>query len=666
MSNDIAIVGMAGCFPEASNIAEYWSNVKKGRCSISDFSNDELAGLGVPENLLKNKLYIKAKGWLKNADCFDAGFFNFSQHDAQLLDPQYRLLLSVVWQAFENSAYIPSTYPGKVGIFVGSSNIDSYSTTRNLLNYDESILTANNFSVMLHNAKDFLATLIAYKLNLRGPAINIQTACSTSLVAVHTGCQSLLSGDSDLVVAGATCVSTPLKSGYLFQEGLMLSPTGKCSTFDERANGIVVGNASAAIILKRYTDAVRDCDHIHAIIKGSAVNCDGNNRIGFTAPAVTGQTQVIEQALNNAQLSPTEISYIETHGTGTILGDLIEIESLKSVFKSKNVKARKVVLGTSKPNIGHTDVVSGVAGLIKTVEALKEKVLPPAIHFTNASKQLNLDQTNFEVNTKLKSWMPKQAVRYAGVSSFGMGGTNAHVILQEAPKANDVSIPPISSLNYLLLSAKSVTSLNNMIQELAEFLITRQDMKLSEIAYSLQVGRQSFQHRVAFECESVADAIAQCENPSKLENSFSSGVVQDWLGGKEIDWKDLYKDLMIQRVPLPGYHFEKVKYWACHEALQFPKFKSVSTSESSTKRQKKINVAKIKIIVQGVFEEFLSLENPNIEDSFEVLGGDSLTALLITHELNKLLNLKLPFSIFDNNLSILTLSRSIMLHIENQ
>jgi acyl transferase domain-containing protein len=529
---DIAIIGMSGRFPGASNIDEFWSNINNKINSIAQFSDNELINAGVSPELIQNPGYVKVKGYLKNAEFFDAGFFKFSRHEAEILDPQYRLFFEATWEALENAGYVPDKYSGKIGIFAGSSNIDGYYLNNLRQNQNiGSTLLSDNFTVMLYNAKDFLSALLAYKLNLRGPAVTVQTACSTSLVAVTMACQSLLNFESDIALAGGTCVTMPLKSGYMFQDGMMLSPTGKCSTFDKDANGIVLGNGLGVIVLKRLSEALKDGDYIHAVIKGFSVNSDGSEKIGFTAPGILGQQVVVQDALKRANIQPEMISYIETHGTGTILGDLIEIEALTRVFKKQ---ANDIALGSVKPNIGHLDAASGIAGLIKVVQALKYKILPPNIHFETPNPQINFQQTSFYINTVSAPWKSVASKYYAGVSSFGIGGTNVHIILTEAPQytvKNNILKPVL-----LVLSARTIMTLNQMRKNLAIFLNNNHDINLANVAYTLQFGRKHFKYRIAYICSTIEEAINYLQKSETNILITSSNTEQEQLVPRQISF----------------------------------------------------------------------------------------------------------------------------------
>lgn len=656
---DIAIIGMAGRFPGADSVDQFWANIVAKRDAISFFEHDTLIQAGVSPDLLSNPKYIKAKGFLENASLFDADFFGFSKHDAIILDPQYRLFLETVWEALENAAYAPEAYTGKIGLFAGSSSIDSYFAHSLAIN-NESSLLAQNFNVLKYNAKDFLTMLLAYKLNLRGPAITIQTGCSSSLVATCMACQSLLSLESDIAIAGGVSITVPLKSGYLFQDGMMLSPSGQCRAFDKDADGSVSGNGLGVVVLKRLNAALNDGDHIHAIIKGFAVNNDGHHRMSFTAPSIQGQQEVIETALARAKIKPEMISYIEAHGTGTILGDLIECSALTEVFKEVPTR---VALGSVKPNIGHLDVAAGISGLIKTVQALKHKVLPPNIHFNTPNPHIDFNHTPFYINTESAPWDSPDANRYAGVSSFGIGGTNAHIVLQEAPASRCKAEAP--SLQLFVLSARTPSALAQAKHKLARYLQDNPLINHADVAYTLQVGRKHFKCRDMFVCLSTDDAITKLSALKTNSSQEHADTSQEklgrlWLEGQSVDWSALHSEKR-SRVPLPSYPFERQAYWISREIPGSLSEAIVPSPQNITSSSEYIEKE-----IKRLFEYFLVQDDVNVSHDFQSLGGDSLVALQIGFEINKALNVKLPFSIFEKNPSVKDLTLLIVTNRENK
>lgn len=505
--DEIAIIGMAGRFPGANNVDSFWQNLRSGVESISFLTDEELIRAGVDSGLLNNPDYVKANGILEDIDLFDASFFGFSPREAEITDPQHRIFLECVWEALENAGYNSDIYSGQIGIFAGVA-ASSYLLS-NLYPNQYLMESADSYQILIGNEKDFLPTLVSYKLNLKGPSINVQTACSTSLVAVHLACQSLLNGESDIALAGGITVGAQQKTGYQYQQGGIQSPDGHCRAFDAQAQGTIGSNGLGVVVLKRLEDAQRDGDYIHAVIKGSAVNNDGSLKVGYTAPSVDGQREVILEALALAGVEPETISYVETHGTGTVLGDPIEIKALTQAFRTSTNKKGFCAIGSLKTNIGHLDTAAGVAGLIKTVLALKHKQIPPSLHFQKPNPQIDFANSPFYVNTKLSEWKTNGTPRRAGVSSFGIGGTNAHVILEEAPVLKTGNFPSLQSRpsQLLLLSAKTTTALDTATTQLRDYLEQNLDTSLPDVAYTLQVGRRAFDYRRIIICHDRDDAV---------------------------------------------------------------------------------------------------------------------------------------------------------------
>jgi acyl transferase domain-containing protein len=503
--DQIAVIGMAGRFPGAKNIDEFWRNLRGGVESIAFFSPEELAASGIDPDLLSDPKYVNATGFLEGAEAFDAAFFGYSPREAELMDPQHRIFLECAWTAMEHAGYDPEEYDGLIGVFGGVAQNTYF--LHNIAVYLDLIHSGAPYVAMLGSEKDFPATRVSYKLNLTGPSINVQTACSTSAVAVHLACQSLLTGESDMVLAGGARVRIPLKAGYLYVEGGIPSPDGHCRAFDEDAQGTVQGSGTGIIVLKRLSDAVRDGDTIHAVVKGTATNNDGAARVGFTAPSVQGQAAVIAEALAMAGIEADTISYVEAHGTGTPIGDPIEIAALTKAFRKTTGRVGFCPIGSVKTNIGHLDAGAAVAGIIKTVLALQHKKIPPSLHFERPNPQIQFDNSPFYVNTQLSEWPAGDTPRRAGVSSFGLGGTNAHIVLEEAPQAE--SSGESRPYQLLLLSAKSESALEIATSNLAEHLQGNSYLNLADVAYTLQVGRKAFDQRRALVCQNLEEAVAE-------------------------------------------------------------------------------------------------------------------------------------------------------------
>ncbi|MEH2042430.1 type I polyketide synthase [Nostoc sp.] len=501
--DEIAIIGMAGRFPGANKVDSFWQNLRDGVESISFFTDEELISAGVDSASLNDPNYVKASGVLEDIELFDASFFGFSPREAEITDPQHRLFMECVWSSLENAGYNSETYSGQIGLFAGVAA--SYYLLSNLYPNRELMESVDSFQTLIGNDKDFLPTQVSYKLNLKGPSINVQTACSTSLVTVHLACQSLMNGESDIALAGGVSIAVPQKTGYHYQQAGILSPDGHCRAFEAQAKGTNGGNGLGVVVLKRLEDAIADGDFIHAVIKGSAVNNDGSLKVGYTAPSVDGQRQVILEALALAGVEPETVTYVETHGTGTILGDPIEIKALTQAFRASTNKKGFCAIGSVKTNIGHLNTAAGVAGLIKTIQALKHKQIPPSLHFQEPNPQIDFANSPFYVNTNLSEWKTDGTPRRAGVSSFGIGGTNAHVILQEAPVIEASS--PSRPWQLLLLSGKTSTALDTATAQLRDYLEQNPDIPLPDVSYTLQVGRQAFDYRRMVVCQDLDDTV---------------------------------------------------------------------------------------------------------------------------------------------------------------
>jgi polyketide synthase PksJ len=513
-SGDVAVIGMAGRFPGAQNLDLFWENLKNGVESISFLSPEEIQAEGIPAHLLENPRYVRAKGMLEGVEYFDAAFFGYSPKEAEVMDPQLRILHECVWQALEDAGHNPETYAGAIGLYAGSSP-----NFRWLQKIEQrSANSLDDFSLMLLNEKDFFSSRIAYKMNLKGPAVTIQTACSTSLAAIHHAYQGLLTGQCDMAIAAGVSVTYPVRAGYLYEEGMVFSPDGHCRAFDALAQGTVGGNGVGAVVLKRLEDAQQQGDHIYSVIKGSALNNDGFSKVGFTAPSIDGQAGVIAQAQARAGVTAESITYIEAHGTGTALGDPIELAALTQAFQT--TKQHFCAIGSVKTNIGHLDAAAGIAGFIKTSLALKHAQLPPSLHFERANPKSNLDQSPFYVITRLSSWQRGDTPLRAGVSSFGMGGTNVHVVLEEQPEAKPQ--PRSTEWQVLPLSAKTAISLQKAAAQLSAHLRNHPELNLADVAYTLQVGRKTFDHRLFVVCSTLEDAVRALDEhePPAEEKAF--------------------------------------------------------------------------------------------------------------------------------------------------
>jgi polyketide synthase PksM len=483
--SSIAIIAMVGRFPGAENIEEYWRNLRAGVESLSRPAPSE--SLDAEPN------YVMAYGALRDVECFDHQYFDYSPAEAELIDPQQRLFLQQASAALEEAGYNPDIYPGLIGVFAGiSTNTYQYN---NILARDRKPDSTRLFHIMVANDKDYLSTRISYKINLKGPSYTIQTACSTSLVAIHAACQSLLTGECDMALAGGVTVRVPQVSGYLYEEGMVYSKDGRVRSFDAAASGTVIGNGLGIVVLKPLAAALRDRDTIHAVIKGSATNNDGSFKASYAAPSREGQARVILEAQSLAGVEADSITYVEAHATGTLLGDPVEVSALTQAFRKRTAATGFCALGSVKSNVGHLDSAAGVAGLIKTVLMLKNRELVPTVHFTALNPNIDLQGSPFYISERLAPWPRSAKPLRAAVSSFGVGGTNAHVILEEAPPQppSDPSAGP----QLLLLSAKTPAALERLGESLEEFLRAESEINLADVAYTLSVGRRSFRYRRA-------------------------------------------------------------------------------------------------------------------------------------------------------------------------
>ena len=520
----IAVIAMAGRFPGARDVEQFWDNLCAGREGITFFSDGELDP-GIAPALRGDACYVKARGVVDGVELFDAGFFGISPREAELMDPQQRIFMELCWECLERAGHAPDANEhGPVGIFAGMNNATYFQ--RHVMYRPDLIDKLGEFQVMLANEKDYIATRVASRLNLTGPAVSVHTACSTSLVAIVQAFASLRAGQCDMALAGGSSITCPPRSGYLFQDGAMLSPDAHTRTFDENAQGTVFSDGATVVLLKRLSDALADGDTVHAVIRGVAVNNDGRDKASFTAPSVDGQAAVVSAAQRSAGIDPRSISYVETHGTATPLGDPIEVEALTRAFRARTDAVGFCRIGSLKSNVGHMVYAAGAASVIKTALALSREVLPPSIHFERPNPKIDFAASPFVVNDRLMSW-PRSAKqpRRAGVSSFGVGGTNAHVVMEEAPLAEPSSAERGPQL--LLLSAKSPSALAAMARQLADHLEADPAINLADVAHTLQVGRSRFAHRLCVAADSLPRAIAALrteDDPQRAQRALGAAV----------------------------------------------------------------------------------------------------------------------------------------------
>ncbi|MEM8932606.1 MAG: beta-ketoacyl synthase N-terminal-like domain-containing protein, partial [Acidobacteriota bacterium] len=507
---DIAVVGMAARFPGADDLETFWRNLAAGIESVSFYDEETLLAAGVPQATLDNPRYVRARSRIADTDHFDASFFGMSPREAQIVDPQHRMFLETSWSALEDAGYGDTSQPQNVGVWAGAG-MPTY--LFNVLSNQALAASVGIFQIFLANDKDFLPTRVSYKLNLTGPSLTVQTACSTALVSVSLACDALAAGQCRMALAGGVASKNGGETGYMHETGGISSPDGHTRAFDARGGGTVFGDGVGVVVLKRLDDALADGDHIRAVIRGTALNNDGSAKVGFTAPSIDGQAAVIAQAHAEADVDPRSITYIEAHGTATNLGDPVEVSALTSAFAAHTDETGFCAIGSVKSNFGHLDTAAGAAGLIKTVLALEHKSLPPSLHYETPNPHIDFASSPFFVNTELRDWQPgPDGVRRAGVSSFGMGGTNAHVVLEEAPAATESAATSPGQL--LVVSAPTPTALDTITTRLADHLdgldslpADADSRRLADVAYTLAVGRRPFNHRRVVVATDTASAV---------------------------------------------------------------------------------------------------------------------------------------------------------------
>ena len=593
-ASDIAIVGMAGQFPGSRDVDEMWRNLLAGRECVTWFSQEELIAEGEDPELVADPAYVPAAPVLDDIDLFDAGFFGYGAQEAALMDPQQRLFLEQSWHALEDAGIDPDRAPGLVGVFAGCQQ--STYMIYNLILHKELVSGAGKLGIGLGNDKDSLTSRVAHKLGLTGPAFNVQAYCATSLVAVSVAATSLLSGECDVALAGGVAVEIPHRVGYLYEPGGISSSDGRCRSFDATGEGTPhgTGNGLGVVVLRRLGDAVADRDRVYGVIRGWAVNHDGAARAAFTVPGVAGQAGVVAEALAAAGLEPSDVDYLEAHGTGTALGDTIEVAALQQVFGDT-----PLAIGSTKPNFGHLDRAAGVTGLIKVALSLTHDEIPPTINHERPNDQLARSDGRIEVVTSSRPWPRGERPRRAGVSAFGLGGANAHVVVEEAPILSTVDALPPREHQVLVWSARTDEAADTTGARLADLLESGVDV--ADVAFTLQVGRKVFPHRRAVVVTSAEDAVAALRSgriqahveaargraaaltgPEQLVKELTAcgvrtgpGVALEvgpddrvadvlarlWLSGVDIDWSAYHEGRRPRKVSAPRYPFQRTRHW---------------------------------------------------------------------------------------------------------
>jgi amino acid adenylation domain-containing protein len=509
---DVAIVGAAGRFPGAKNLDDLWKNLCEGRDTVTFFRPDEIDPL-VPRSTRDDPSYVRARGVLDDVDKFDAAFFDVSPGEAELMAPQLRVFLEIAWEAFENAGYVGETIRGPVGVWAGMGNNFYY--VYNVLTRPDKLALMGEIAAEIANEKDHVAPRVSHKLNLRGPSLSVHAACATGLVAVESAYQALVTHQVDAALAGAVDIRTPQKSGQLHDEGGIFSVDGRCRPFDAQATGTMFGEGVGAVVLKRFDDAVRDGDTIYAVIKGAAVNHDGGRKGSYLSPSVDGQARVIASALALADVHPETITYVEAHGTATPIGDPIEVEALSRVYRTFTQRRGYCAIGSIKGNFGHATTAAGIAGLLKAMLALRHRKIPPTVHFEKPNPRIDFDRSPFFVNSELLDWTPPGIPRRAAVSSFGFCGTNAHVVLEEAP-AERAPAPTTRRAQLVLVSARSRPALDASARQLAEALRGADASELADLVYTTHVGRKRHEHRrcaVVFHGDEAGATLSQASGP---------------------------------------------------------------------------------------------------------------------------------------------------------
>jgi len=514
---EIAVIGMACQFPGSENIEAFWENLKAGNEGIVHLTKEELLEQGIGEDVIKSPGFVGVNGYLKNKEYFDNHFFHFTPHEAKVLDPQIRVFFQTAWNALEDAGINPEVYNGRIGIYAGGRDNPTWQAYTTISNDPTKV---DSFTLGQYNNKEFLSTLLSYKFNLRGPAVFVATACSTSLVALHQAGRALLLGDADVCLAGGVSVAPSLTPGYFHKEGMIMSSDGKCRAFSEGSDGTVGGEGSGVVVLKRLKDALRDGDQIYALIKGSAINNDGKRKVGYSAPSIDGQVDCIRRAHAISKIDASGISYIEAHGTATKLGDPIEVQALNEVFGNHEGQICKI--GSVKSNIGHTGTAAGIAGFIKTALSLKNQAIPPSLHVTNPNPEIPFSDGPIRVNTALSEWNTQPGtVRRAGVSSFGIGGTNAHVVLEEAPEKKPA---PKDQSTVIMVSGMNLSAAIANKQALAEWLTAHPESSLMNVAYTMRK-RKHFEYRIAVTADSIQNATSQLQTRKPIVGKVGHQVV---------------------------------------------------------------------------------------------------------------------------------------------
>ena len=545
-ASPIAIIAMAGRFPGAHDVDEYWHNLLGGVESITFFDDDELRAAGTPQETLDDPHFVRANPIIDDVEMFDANYFRVNAREAEILDPQHRVLLEVCADALQIAGYDPARYAGRIGMFAGSRDNDYLE--QNVATRPELMATVGSLVAMLNNDTDYLATGVAYRLDLRGPAVTMVTACSTSLVAIHTACRSLRGGECEMAIAGGIEISLPVVSGYTYATGSIFAPDGRVRAFDAKANGTVFGSGAGVVVLTPLAAALADHDTVLAVIRGSAINNDGADKTAFSTPSARGQQAAVRAALADAAVDPSTIGYLEAHGTGTAVGDPLELNALATAYGDADAQPGHCAISSVKSNVGHLGAAAGVAGLIKAVQCVRTGLLPPIINVEVPNPSIDLEHGMFRINTELESWSPGPAPRRAGVSSFGIGGTNAHVIVEQPPPV-EPGTPPERARQLVTLSACTTTALVELTRRVGEHLADNPDIELADVAFSLATGRPELDIRRTLVAESAAELaqlIAQSGDRLPFEAASNKSQATLLFPGQGAQYPSMARDLYDQ------------------------------------------------------------------------------------------------------------------------
>ncbi|MFE9019637.1 beta-ketoacyl synthase N-terminal-like domain-containing protein [Streptomyces sp. NPDC007808] len=630
LESAVAVVGMSGRFPGAPDLETYWGNLRAGVCSLSAFTEQELLADGADPAELRNPAYVPAQGRLPDADRFEAELFGFSRTEAAVLDPQHRVLLETAWSALEDAGYAPLDAPSRTGVYMGGSP-----TEHALAAGTDPALAASvgALQVRILTDREFLAPWISYRLGLDGPSMTVQTACSTSLTAVHLAVQALLVGECDTALAGGVAIGTVRRQGYVHYQGGIFSPDGRCRPFDEKAAGTVPGSGAGVLVLRRLEDALADGDPVRAVIRGTAVTNDGAGKVGFTAPGVAQQTAAITEAWAAAGLEPSAAQYLEAHGTGTELGDRIELEAASAAFAG----GAGIGLGSVKSNIGHADAAAGAAALIKTILMLEHATLVPTVDVTSPAPALN--GSPLRLVTQAQEWPSRPELpRLAGVTSVGIGGTNVHVVVQEAPQRPAPADDAVRPL-LLPLSARTEAQLASVAERLATVLRAPDAPALSAVAHTLRTGRAALAARayvVASDAAQAAERLTALARGGAAHGTLDP-VGEAWVRGEEVTWPAPGSD--GRRVHLPTYPFAGESHGSLTPGR--PAEAPHQAPEGAAAG------GELRATVEALVIEALDLNGAaDLERTYFEAGGDSLTAVHLTGRLRDELDVDVPIQLF--------------------